>query len=410
MGKIKIKPENKGKFTSWARSHGMTVQQAAAHILRNKEKYSPTLIKRANFARNASKWEDGGMMEYGAGGFMNALSGVASVLGPIGSAFSLGKGVVDMFGTINKQREEAKQAELAQERSLDSGQNAAQAGIVNQYPATFKVGGMFKGKKFGGKANAEVEGGEVVITPDGIQTNMKGPTHKQGGIDVRLPNQSLIISKKYAKEVTPYTSKINKSKEMLEDSGATKLAKNSSRLNLNKYYSKVLDVYNKQEKNKLAKGGQYKFFGGGTYDDEDSILNNLQYKLPLNTQGFRAYPYSIQNNIPTMLGNVDVYGNRPISQRRGFVSTPDFPIFEPGYPTTPKLTPTDRVPDALLTALLILLIAALRLAVSVLTIKFAVNLNPPAIFVSLCFYFTCSRSEKKTILLELLFSTNRMVY
>jgi hypothetical protein len=37
MGKIKIKPENKGKFTAWAKSHGMSVQEAARHVLRNKE-------------------------------------------------------------------------------------------------------------------------------------------------------------------------------------------------------------------------------------------------------------------------------------------------------------------------------------------------------------------------------------
>lgn len=61
MSKIKIKEQNKGKFTSWAKAHGMTVQQAAKYVLRNKDKFSSTIIKRANFARNAAKWEDGGM-------------------------------------------------------------------------------------------------------------------------------------------------------------------------------------------------------------------------------------------------------------------------------------------------------------------------------------------------------------
>ena len=56
-GTIHIKPENKGKFTSWAKSHGMGVQEAASHVMANKDKYSSTIVKRANFAKNASKWK-----------------------------------------------------------------------------------------------------------------------------------------------------------------------------------------------------------------------------------------------------------------------------------------------------------------------------------------------------------------
>lgn len=54
--KIHIKEENKGKFTASAKRAGMSVQKYARHVLANKEKYSSTLVKRANFARNASKW------------------------------------------------------------------------------------------------------------------------------------------------------------------------------------------------------------------------------------------------------------------------------------------------------------------------------------------------------------------
>lgn len=55
-GGIHIKPENKGKFTQWAKSHGMGVQEAARHVMANKEDYSSTIVKRANFAANAKKW------------------------------------------------------------------------------------------------------------------------------------------------------------------------------------------------------------------------------------------------------------------------------------------------------------------------------------------------------------------
>ena len=56
-GGIYIKPANRGKFTSWAKSHGMGVQEAAQHVMANKDKYSSTIVKRANFAKNAARWK-----------------------------------------------------------------------------------------------------------------------------------------------------------------------------------------------------------------------------------------------------------------------------------------------------------------------------------------------------------------
>lgn len=56
-GKIHINPKNKGKFTTSAKRAGMSVQEFAKHVLANKDKYSTTQIKRANFARNAKKFK-----------------------------------------------------------------------------------------------------------------------------------------------------------------------------------------------------------------------------------------------------------------------------------------------------------------------------------------------------------------
>jgi hypothetical protein len=53
---IYIKPQNRGKFTAYAKSKGQSVQQAASSVLSN-PKASPTQKKRANFARNAAKWK-----------------------------------------------------------------------------------------------------------------------------------------------------------------------------------------------------------------------------------------------------------------------------------------------------------------------------------------------------------------
>lgn len=63
-GSIHIKPENRGKFTAAANRAGKSVQGYAAQILAHPDNYSPTLRKRANFARNAAKWhEQGGEIE-----------------------------------------------------------------------------------------------------------------------------------------------------------------------------------------------------------------------------------------------------------------------------------------------------------------------------------------------------------
>ena len=60
-GGIYIKPSKRGTFTAAAKKHGMGVQEFASKVLNNKEDYSPAMIKKANFARNASRWKK----EYG---------------------------------------------------------------------------------------------------------------------------------------------------------------------------------------------------------------------------------------------------------------------------------------------------------------------------------------------------------
>jgi len=61
-GGIHINPAKKGTFTAAASKHGMGVQEFASQVLANKDNYSPAMVKKANFARNASKWkhQDGG--------------------------------------------------------------------------------------------------------------------------------------------------------------------------------------------------------------------------------------------------------------------------------------------------------------------------------------------------------------
>lgn len=80
-GGIHIKKENRGKFTAAAERAGKSVQAYASQILADKGNYSPTLVKRANFARNAAKWHGYGGVLYGPGGPIkrqNLLAGMKS--------------------------------------------------------------------------------------------------------------------------------------------------------------------------------------------------------------------------------------------------------------------------------------------------------------------------------------------
>lgn len=69
-GGIHIAPSKRGTFTAAATKHGKSVQGFASQVLAHKENYSPAMVKKANFARNAAKWHhpDGGLIKYDGGG------------------------------------------------------------------------------------------------------------------------------------------------------------------------------------------------------------------------------------------------------------------------------------------------------------------------------------------------------
>lgn len=74
-GGINIKESNRGKFTALANTHGMTPLQMANHIFANKNDYSSTQIKRANFVRNAAKWHaEGGNLDNQFSDFRNGVT------------------------------------------------------------------------------------------------------------------------------------------------------------------------------------------------------------------------------------------------------------------------------------------------------------------------------------------------
>ena len=74
-GKIYIQPSKRGTFTAAAKQRGLGVQEFASRVLANKDNYSTAMVKKANFAKNASKWHHayGGPLYNLTGDFTNGL-------------------------------------------------------------------------------------------------------------------------------------------------------------------------------------------------------------------------------------------------------------------------------------------------------------------------------------------------
>jgi len=49
---IEIKPKERGSFTKWAKKKGMNSCEAAKMVMGNTGKYSESIVKKANFAKN----------------------------------------------------------------------------------------------------------------------------------------------------------------------------------------------------------------------------------------------------------------------------------------------------------------------------------------------------------------------
>lgn len=73
-GRIYIKPSKRGTFTAAAKQRGLSVQEFASRVLANPNNYSEAMRKKAQFAKNASKWHSyGGPLYNHAGDFDNGL-------------------------------------------------------------------------------------------------------------------------------------------------------------------------------------------------------------------------------------------------------------------------------------------------------------------------------------------------
>jgi hypothetical protein len=144
----KIKEKNKGKFTAYAKGKGKSVQSAASTILAHKGNYSSTLVRRANFAKNAKKWkhEDGGLVEYSWGGSVSALGDVAGMIPTpwtqvASGIFKVAGGLLGAKEAADEQKVEQARLEEVRKGGIAQASNMAQAGISSNYRATFQDGG-----------------------------------------------------------------------------------------------------------------------------------------------------------------------------------------------------------------------------------------------------------------------------
>lgn len=238
-GSIHIKPENRGKFTASAKRAGMGVQEFASHVLANKEDYSSTQVKRANFARNAAKWgEDGLSMEQG--NQMNILDGgkAEQISGPDNPLFEF------------------------------KGKSHAEGGI---------------GIEFGGKV-AEIEHGEVgFVDQEGslnIFGKMKVPgtnkSFKKAAKDMATAQLKVDKKRGYYSQILNNSdntddyqdSAISTAKVMLKslDNQAQQIKKDKE--GLASYQSLILDLAGKNE-NMMKYGGRLKMEDGGGINPND---------------------------------------------------------------------------------------------------------------------------------------------
>jgi hypothetical protein len=350
-GNIHIKPENKGKFTSWAESHGMGVQEAASHVMANKEDYSSTIVKRANFAKNASKWkhQDGGTInrslnQYSQGGDMTGPIQLGAMVGELalgaipdnqvtdtegnavgtyqGTGKSIGQGALkgaaagSMFGPVGtvvgglaggamgyfqgkEEENEVKKMQAEANNIITSkrrigGPNSPITTMPTNVNNMYPYGGTINDDQPG--AIAELELQEQMQLPNGTVMGVDGPSHEQGGIEVNVPEGTRVFSDRlkngkrtFAQDAKSINSKIAK---------LDKKPDSQAKSNTEMLFNKQLDnLFNTQEEMKAIKEEtkQRRMFAkGGTVEKGNPIQQfnnkyNTDYVSPGDMSNYK-YP------------------------------------------------------------------------------------------------------------------------
>ena len=161
---IEIKPENKGKFTAWAKEKGMSVSAAANKVMANTDGYSPGVVKMANFAKNFAK--NGAGVPKAQGGFETNELGGDDVGMTIEEALAAGFILNEVTGEYEKSNGETVVPTDSETDALDEvrpGQGRDEGtGLfgnttVKQYEDAKKANPWFDWENFDPKNKAEVK-------------------------------------------------------------------------------------------------------------------------------------------------------------------------------------------------------------------------------------------------------------
>jgi hypothetical protein len=176
-GTIKIKPSKKGTFTAAAKKRGKGVQEFAKQVLNNPDNYSPAMVKKANFARNAAKWKHavGGMVKPDSG--YNLVKNTKTEFLDIPAAFDYANG-----GLVGNY--------------MDAFDAMAYGGMIDpsMYMQQMMYGSYAQGGQIPQNIPVEVEGEEMYEMPNGQTGEFKGPKHENGGMPMALPEGTKIYS------------------------------------------------------------------------------------------------------------------------------------------------------------------------------------------------------------------------
>ena len=275
-GGIYIKPSKRGTFTAAAKKRGMGVQEFAGKVLANKENYSSAMVKKANFARNASKWK------HADGGFLNEPA----------------EGVIERRNK-NRSREPQEYATFEENFKHMYAQGGrmgamgpmdvgniyyANGGMLNEYNGySHEEGGIPIGP------NAEVEGGET-----SIKMGMGGPKDST----YIFSHQLIVPGKKYT-----YADGSKKIDSKYGRRTNDKLSDESKRRELNKLMESQeqerAGLVNSAYETIAAYGGPIrKYAVGGVdpvsrnsyYTGTDPVLNELmRFNAPTDVNNMKSY-------------------------------------------------------------------------------------------------------------------------
>ena len=318
-GGIYIKPSKRGTFTAAAKKRGMGVQEFASKVLANKEDYSPAMVKKANFARNVSKWhDDGGPLDtrmellrrleekrnrigtYGGGKHGGAGAGSLFLESP--DDFTLVKDTiwVPYRETFNDAFGRARAAGL-DEFMFDNKSYTTELGDNpdnNRAGEERAIEGLLPVERTRQVKNKKAEGGELFT--NGVTTIGNGGTHEsnpyegvQMGVDpqgipnlveegeviyddyvfsnrLRVPKE---VRQKYKLRGVTFADAAKQLQKESEERPNDPISKNGLDASMSMLQQEQETVRMKKESNKYAKGGKL----GTLYEGEGNKSNWLRY-------------------------------------------------------------------------------------------------------------------------------------